>query len=90
MKKASKATIKQTQKVYRLSQKESPLNGSGQGQEKEGRCSEKVYKIMNKVTGKVGGNGNGDPIIYGELTIGIMQKVANCLIKHTDSASIAD
>lgn len=37
-----------------------------------------VYKILNKATGSLGGNGyNG--AIYGELTIGSMQKVINIL-----------
>ena len=49
---------------------------------RKGATVKKVYKIVNKVTGKVGGNGNGGPI-YGELTIGNMQKVADYLIKHT-------
>ncbi|RYY86429.1 hypothetical protein EON63_05805 [archaeon] len=37
-----------------------------------------VYKVLNKATGSLGGNGyNG--AIYGELTIGSMQKVINIL-----------
>lgn len=38
----------------------------------------KVYKIINKATGSLGGNGSTGAI-YGELTIGSMQKVINVL-----------
>ena len=42
----------------------------------------KVYRIINKSTGKIGGNGSGGPI-YGELTIGCMQEVVVVLIRIT-------
>ena len=42
----------------------------------------KVYRIINKSTGKIGGNGSGGPI-YGELTIGCMQEVVAVLIRIT-------
>ena len=41
-----------------------------------------IYGIVNKATGKIGGNGNGGPC-YGELTIGMMQNVIDFLIKYT-------
>ena len=42
-----------------------------------------VYKIINKHTGHVGGNGSGGPI-YGELTKGHMQKIVDFLIVNCD------
>jgi hypothetical protein len=48
----------------------------------------KVYKIVRKLTGSIGGNGYCGPI-YGELTMGSMQKMIDLMIKHTclDSTS---
>lgn len=40
---------------------------------------EKVYKIVKKATGSLGGNGCNGPI-YGELTMHSMQKIVNILI----------
>lgn len=42
---------------------------------------EKVYKIVKKLTGSVGGNGYVGPI-YGELTMGSMQKMTNLMMEH--------
>jgi hypothetical protein len=42
-----------------------------------------VYQIVKKRTGAIGGNASAGPI-YGELTIGSMQKVIN-LVSHTPS-----
>ncbi|GKY94170.1 hypothetical protein MPSEU_000383000 [Mayamaea pseudoterrestris] len=41
-----------------------------------------VYSIVRKLTGSIGGNGSSGPI-YGELTMGSMQKVINAMIEHT-------
>ena len=38
-----------------------------------------VYSIIHKLTGKMGGNGSHGPI-YGELTVGSMQKIVNTII----------
>jgi hypothetical protein len=43
----------------------------------------KVYSIVRKLTGSIGGNGSCGPI-YGELTIGSMQKVINAMREHTE------
>lgn len=45
-----------------------------------------VYQIVNKMTGNLGGNGAGGAI-YGELTIGSMQKMVNLMKKHTGFSS---
>ena len=41
-----------------------------------------VYCIVRKLTGSIGGNGSSGPI-YGELTMGSMQKVVNAMVEHT-------
>ena len=48
----------------------------------------KVYSVIHKATGKVGGNGCGGPI-YGELTMGYNQKVIEFLVDfaHLDCKS---
>jgi len=43
----------------------------------------RVYEIVNKHTGSIGGNGHGGAI-YGELTVGSMQKMTNLMIEYTD------
>lgn len=43
----------------------------------------KVYKIVKKLTGSLGGNASSGPI-YGELTMGSMQKMINLMKEHTD------
>ena len=43
---------------------------------------QRVYKIVQRHTGSIGGNGHGGAI-YGELTIGSMQKMTDLMIKHT-------
>ena len=43
---------------------------------------QRVYHIVNKHTGRIGGNGHGGAI-YGELTVGSMQKMTNIMIEHT-------
>jgi len=43
---------------------------------------ERVYTIVRKHTGSIGGNGSGGAI-YGELTTGSMQKMTNFMIEHT-------
>ena len=53
--------------------------------EKEARVKN-VYKIVNKMTGKIGGNGCGGPI-YGELTLGNNQKVVDALVEYTAFSS---
>lgn len=40
-----------------------------------------VYKIVNKLTGSLGGNGYSGPI-YGELTMGSMQKMIDLMMEH--------
>jgi Histone methylation protein DOT1 len=47
-----------------------------------------VYAIVKKLTGSIGGNGSFGPI-YGELTMGSMQKMVNLMKEHTglDSSS---
>ena len=40
------------------------------------------YKIIKKLTGSIGGNGYCGPI-YGELTMGSMQKMINLMMEHT-------
>jgi hypothetical protein len=43
----------------------------------------KVYQFVNQMTGSLGGNGyNG--AIYGELTVGSMQKVINLMVEHCE------
>ena len=42
-----------------------------------------VYKIVKKLTGSIGGNGSFGAI-YGELTMGSMQKMVNLMKEHTD------
>lgn len=42
----------------------------------------RVYTIVNKHTGSIGGNSHGGAI-YGELTVGSMQKMVNLMIEHT-------
>lgn len=41
-----------------------------------------VYGIVRKLTGSIGGNGSHGPI-YGELTMGSMQKMINLMKEHT-------
>jgi len=41
-----------------------------------------VYAIIRKLTGSIGGNGSHGPI-YGELTMGSMQKMVNLMKEHT-------
>ncbi len=43
----------------------------------------KAYHIVHKHTGSVGGNGHGGPI-YGELTVGSMQKMVNLMVEFTN------
>jgi len=43
----------------------------------------KVYGIVNKMTGSIGGNGHGGAI-YGELTVGSMQKMIDLMKTHTN------
>ena len=42
----------------------------------------RVYQIINKQTGSIGGNSHGGAI-YGELTVGSMQKMVNLMMEHT-------
>jgi len=42
-----------------------------------------VYGIVKKLTGSIGGNGAFGPI-YGELTMGSMQKMINLMKEHTE------
>lgn len=44
---------------------------------------EKVYKLIRNATGQLGGNGTTGAI-YGELTMGSMQKVINLLVEKFD------
>lgn len=46
----------------------------------------KVYKLINKATGSLGGNGY-DGAIYGELTMHSMQKIVNVLIEKCEMTS---
>lgn len=43
----------------------------------------KVYSVVNQMTGSIGGNGNGGAI-YGELTIGSMQKMVDLMKEYTN------
>jgi len=43
----------------------------------------RVYDIVNKHTGSIGGNGHGGAI-YGELTVGSMQKMTNLMMEYTN------
>ena len=43
----------------------------------------KAYQLVKKVTGGIGGGASHGPI-YGELTIGSMQKMVNLMKEHTD------
>jgi hypothetical protein len=45
-----------------------------------------VYGIVKKLTGSIGGNGSHGPI-YGELTMGSMQKMINLMKVHTGFSS---
>jgi len=45
-----------------------------------------VYGIVKKLTGSIGGNGSHGPI-YGELTMGSMQKMVNVMKEHTGFCS---
>mmetsp|Transcript_20396 Transcript_20396/g.56320 ORF Transcript_20396/g.56320 Transcript_20396/m.56320 type:complete len:437 (-) Transcript_20396:332-1642(-) len=42
----------------------------------------KVYGVIKKLTGSIGGNASNGPI-YGELTMGSMQKMVNLMKRHT-------
>jgi hypothetical protein len=42
-----------------------------------------TYKLVRKITGAIGGNGSFGAI-YGELTVGSMQKMANLMKEHTN------
>ncbi len=42
-----------------------------------------VYAVVNKMTGSIGGNGHGGAI-YGELTVGSMQKMIDLMKVHTN------
>jgi hypothetical protein len=42
-----------------------------------------TYKLVRKITGSVGGNGSFGAI-YGELTVGSMQKMVNLMKEHTE------
>jgi len=42
-----------------------------------------IYKLVRKITGNIGGNGSSGAI-YGELTVGSMQKMVNLMKEHTD------
>eukprot|EP00522_Entomoneis_paludosa_P001929 CAMPEP_0172471894 /NCGR_PEP_ID=MMETSP1065-20121228/68054_1 /TAXON_ID=265537 /ORGANISM="Amphiprora paludosa, Strain CCMP125" /LENGTH=448 /DNA_ID=CAMNT_0013230009 /DNA_START=341 /DNA_END=1687 /DNA_ORIENTATION=- len=42
----------------------------------------KVYRLIRKLTGSIGGNASNGPI-YGELTMGSMQKMVNLMKEHT-------
>jgi hypothetical protein len=42
-----------------------------------------IYGIVRKLTGSIGGNGHSGPI-YGELTMGSMQKMINLMMTHTN------
>lgn len=46
----------------------------------------KVYKTIKKRTGSIGGNASFGPI-YGELTMGSMQKIINVMKEHTGFCS---
>ena len=46
------------------------------------KTTRRVYAIVNKMTGTLGGNGHGGAI-YGELTIGSMQKMIDLMKDHT-------
>lgn len=46
----------------------------------------KIYHIVNKMTGSIGGNGSGGAI-YGELTVGSMQKMVDLMKQHTQFSS---
>ena len=41
-----------------------------------------MYKIVRKLTGSIGGNGYCGPI-YGELTMGSMEKMIDMMIEYT-------
>ena len=46
-------------------------------------CTRKMYSLVSKMTGKLGGNGHGGAI-YGELTIGSMQKMIDLMKQYTN------
>ena len=69
----------QTQKGPQPPKKQTTPTGFGQSQAREEGYSKKIYAIVKKATGEIGGNGSGGPI-YGELTIGNMQKIVDYLI----------
>jgi len=46
-------------------------------------ATRKVYHLVNKMTGSIGGNGHGGAI-YGELTVGSMQKMVELMKIHTN------
>ena len=48
-----------------------------------------VYKIIKKHSGEVGGNGSNGPI-YGELTVGHMQKIINFLKAHCGLSELSN
>jgi len=67
------------------SEKAMPSNdeqkGPFQSMTKVAKNVRKVYTIVNKMSGSLGGNGAGGAI-YGELTIGSMQKMINLMKEH--------
>ena len=53
------------------------------------KCQQNVkdmYSIVRRLTGAIGGNGYSGPI-YGELTMGSMQKVIDLMVKETNFSS---
>lgn len=62
-------------------EKKLPFGGTSKSIEIDNNVK-RVYHIVNKHTGSIGGNSHGGPI-YGELTVGSMQKMINLMIEHT-------
>ena len=73
----------QKQAVDNTAQKEKKSPFGNKSAIKVPKNVRRVYEIVNKHTGSIGGNGHGGAI-YGELTVGSMQKMTNLMIEYTD------
>ena len=72
-----------TETVNKLKNKRNAFGHTTTSEETVLTCTRKMYSLVNKMTGKLGGNGHGGAI-YGELTIGSMQKMIDLMKKYTD------
>ena len=80
---ASLPTVNESKECEsKVSKKKLPFGGNSKSVEIP-KHVRSVYHIVHKHTGSVGGNGHGGAI-YGELTVGSMQKMVNLMMEHTN------